>query len=180
MLERVDETAAEAGGDPSVSPPVQRAARLLRHIAEGDRVTNMSRTARELGINRTTLLRLLHTLEVERFIEALPDGQGWRIGIGLIGLTAQAFFSEDLVQTAVPVLTRLTENLSLSSHLGALDGQPLHTRLALESIGAAKMDLTAMAFCCPDLVGARMVQHDDGDGHAHCAPRISESLGKVP
>lgn len=104
-----------------ISPPVQRAARLLRHIAEGDRVTNMSRTARELGINRTTLLRLLHTLEAERFIEPRPEGQGWRIGVGLIGLTAQAFFSEDLVQTSVPVLTRLAEILSLSAHLGVLD-----------------------------------------------------------
>lgn len=104
-----------------ISPPVQRAARLLRHIAEGDRVTNMSRTARELGINRTTLLRLLHTLEAERFIEPRPEGQGWRIGVGLIGLTAQAFFSEDLVQTSVPVLTRLAETLSLSAHLGVLD-----------------------------------------------------------
>lgn len=105
-----------------LSPPVQRAARLLRHIAEGDRVTNMSRTARELGINRTTLLRLLQTLEAERFIELRPEGQGWRIGVGLIGITAQAFFSEDLVQISVPVLTRLAETLSLSAHLGVLDG----------------------------------------------------------
>jgi DNA-binding IclR family transcriptional regulator len=108
--------------DAYLSPPVQRAALLLRHIAEGDAVINMSRTARDLGINRTTLLRLLHTLEAERFIEPRPEGQGWRIGVGLIGLAAQAFFSEDLVQTSVPVLTRLAESLSLSAHLGVLDG----------------------------------------------------------
>lgn len=105
-----------------VSPAVQRAVRLLRHIAEGDPVNNLSRTARELGINRTTLLRLVHTLQTERFLEPRPEGQGWRIGVGLIGLAAQAFYSEDLVQTAVPVLTRLAESLSLSAHLGVLDG----------------------------------------------------------
>lgn len=105
-----------------ISPPVQRAALLLRHIAEGDSVANMSRTARQLDINRTTLIRLLHTLEAERFIEPRPEGPGWRIGVGLIGLTAQAFFSEDLVQISVPVLTRLAENLNLSAHLGVLDG----------------------------------------------------------
>jgi DNA-binding IclR family transcriptional regulator len=59
------------------SPPVQRVARLLRRIAEGDAVTNMARTARELGINRTTLLRLLHALEAERFIEPRSEGNGW-------------------------------------------------------------------------------------------------------
>jgi DNA-binding IclR family transcriptional regulator len=108
--------------DAYISPPVQRAARLLRYIAEGDAVTNVSRTARVLGINRTTLLRLLRTLEAERFIEPRHEGNGWRIGVGLIGLTAQAFFSEDLVQTAVPVLARLAETLGLSAHLSVLDG----------------------------------------------------------
>ena len=112
MSDRVDET--EDRGDLYTSPPVQRAARLLRHIAEGDRVLNMSRTARELGINRTTLLRLLHTLEAERFIELRPEGQAWRIGVGLIGLTAQAFFSEDLVQISVPVLTPYLSGLWLA------------------------------------------------------------------
>src|ERR1700728_4599372 len=105
------------------SPPVQRVARLLRRIAEGDAVTNMARTARELGINRTTLLRLLHALEAERFSGPRSEGNGWRIGIGLITLTAQAFFSDDLVQTAVPVLTHLAESLTLSAHLGVLDGR---------------------------------------------------------
>jgi DNA-binding IclR family transcriptional regulator len=108
--------------DAYISPPVQRAARLLRHIAEGDPVTNMSGTARALGINRTTLIRLLHTLHAERFIEPRNEGHGWRIGVGLIGVTAQAFFSEDLVQISVPVLTKLAETLGLSAHLGVLDG----------------------------------------------------------
>jgi DNA-binding IclR family transcriptional regulator len=110
--------------DAYLSPPVQRATRLLRRIAEGDRVTNMSRTARDLDISRTTLLRLLHTLEAERFIEPCgEDGSGWRIGTALIGLAARAFASEDLAEAAQPILTRLAEALGLSAHLGVLDGR---------------------------------------------------------
>ena len=123
-----DRRSAKRGDEPErayVSPAVQRAARLLRHIAEGDSVTNMSRTARQLGINRTTLMRLIETLEAERFIEARAEGRGWQIGVGLIGLTAQAFFSEDLVQIAVPVLAGLAESLTLSAHLGVLDGRDI-------------------------------------------------------
>ena len=108
--------------DAYLSPPVQRAARLLRHIADGDAVRNMTHTARDIGINRTTLLRLLRTLEAERFIEPRSDG-GWRLGTGLIGMAAQAFYSEDLVQVSVPVLTQLAETLGLSAHLGILDGR---------------------------------------------------------
>ena len=109
--------------DAYLSPPVQRAARLLRRISEGDAVTNMARTARELEINRTTLLRLLHTLESERLIEPRgADIPGWRIGRGLIAMAAHAFYADDMVQAAVPVLTRLAEALGLSTHLGQLDG----------------------------------------------------------
>jgi DNA-binding IclR family transcriptional regulator len=114
---------SEAAEDAYLSPPVQRATRLLRRIAEGDAVTNMSRTARDLDISRTTLLRLLHTLEAERFIEPRAgEGSGWRIGTALIGLAARAF-GEDLAEAAQPVLTRLAETLGLSAHLGVLDGR---------------------------------------------------------
>lgn len=106
-----------------LSPAVQRAAALLRHIADGDRAANMAQTARALGINRTTLLRLLRTLEAERLIEADSDRGGWKIGLGLIGLAAQAFFSQDLVQLAIPVADRLVEALGLSAHLAVRDGR---------------------------------------------------------
>lgn len=112
--------------DAYLSAPVQRAARLLRHVADGNPAANMAHAARELGINRTTLLRLLHTLEAERLIEPRGAGMpGWRIGMGLVGMAAQAFFAMDLVQAAIPVLARLAESLSLSAHLGVLDGRDI-------------------------------------------------------
>src|SRR5436190_9492835 len=105
-----------------IAPPVQRAVRLIRHVAEGNPVLNMSETAKTLKINRTTLLRLLHTLETEGFVERRPNGGGFQVGLSLIEVGARAVFSRDLVQVAVPVLTRLAETLQLSSHLGVLDG----------------------------------------------------------
>jgi DNA-binding IclR family transcriptional regulator len=118
----IDDTGPEEPGQTAyVAPPVQRAIRLLRHIADGETVANMSRAAEKLGINRTTLVRLLHTLESERFIEKLPAG-GYRIGLGLVGLAAKSSYSQDLVQTALPIVTRLAEHTGLSAHLGLLDG----------------------------------------------------------
>jgi DNA-binding IclR family transcriptional regulator len=110
--------------DPYLSPPVQRAARLLRHIAGGDAVTNMAATARALDINRTTLLRLLHTLEAEGFIEPRGGGKpGWRVGLALFGLVARAFASEDLAEIATPILDAMAHELGFSTHLGVLDGR---------------------------------------------------------
>jgi DNA-binding IclR family transcriptional regulator len=107
---------------PYIAPPVQRAVRLIRHVAEGNPVLNMSETAKVLKINRTTLLRLLHTLEVEGFVERRPGGTGYQVGLALLEVGARALFSQDLVPVAVPVLTQLAETLQLSAHLGVLDG----------------------------------------------------------
>ena len=111
-----------SAGDAYIAPPVQRAVRLIRHVAEGNAVLNMSETAKTLKINRTTLLRLLHTLEVEGFVERQPNGAGYQVGLSFLELGARALFSQDLVQVAVPVLTRIAETLQLSAHLGVLDG----------------------------------------------------------
>src|SRR5258708_12123281 len=90
-----------------IAPPVQRAVRLIRHVAEGNPVLNMSETAKTLKINRTTLLRLLHTLELEGFVERRPDGAGYQTGLALLEVSPRALFAHDLVQPAIPVLTPL-------------------------------------------------------------------------
>ncbi len=104
-------------------PPVVRAFKLLRHIAAGDSVSNMSRTARAIGISRTTLIRLVATLEAEQMIEREGDTGGYKLGIGLAGLAGQTLASRDIVRAGDPVLQSLTDELSLSSHLGVLYGR---------------------------------------------------------
>ena len=103
-------------------PPVERAFRLLRHIASGDSVANMSVSARKLGISRTTLMRLIGTLEAEQMIERKTDGSGYGLGLGLVGLAGQALYASDLVQVGDPVIAGLSLQLSLSTHVGVLDG----------------------------------------------------------
>ncbi|MAW88319.1 MAG: IclR family transcriptional regulator [Phyllobacteriaceae bacterium] len=102
-------------------PPVERAFRVLRYIADGNPCANLSRAAKETGVNRTTLLRLLHTLEQEAMIEKAETGQGYILGTGLINLAASALYSRDIVQVAHPELRRLVRELGLSAHLGIMD-----------------------------------------------------------
>lgn len=104
-------------------PPVQRAMHLLRYIADGNAAANPRQAAEELGINRTTLIRLLATLEAETVIERRRDGSGYQLGIGMATLTARALFSADIVHVADPILADLSNSLGLSSHLGILEGR---------------------------------------------------------
>ena len=121
MLQKL-EIATKPAAQYSV-PPVVRAVKVLRHIAAGHSVANQTQAARAIGINRTTLLRLLHTLETEGFIERMPGTDDYGLGTGLIALAAQKIFSLDVAQVARPVLDRLAARLGLSSHLGILDGR---------------------------------------------------------
>ncbi|RMH49110.1 MAG: IclR family transcriptional regulator [Alphaproteobacteria bacterium] len=116
----------ESGARPDYSvPPVRRAIAVLRHIAAGNRCRNSSQAAREIGINRTTLIRILATLEAERLIEALPEEGGYRLGTGLIALASKALNQRDLIPTARPVLARLVRRLNLSAHLGVREGREI-------------------------------------------------------
>lgn len=103
-------------------PPVHRAITLLRAIADGETISNPSASAKLTGINRTTLIRLLQTLEAERMIEKIPNASGYRIGLGLVALAAHSSYSRDLIQTAQPIAFRLAEKIGLSVHVGVLDG----------------------------------------------------------
>ncbi len=105
-------------------PAVERAIRLLRHVGAGRSLANLSVAAREIGINRTTLMRLVAALEAEGFLEKQPDGD-YALGPGFIELAAHRIFSSDVSTLAGPVLDRLAAELGLSCHLGILDGRDI-------------------------------------------------------
>src|SRR6056297_1643289 len=120
------EPAEGARGEPGYTvPPVSRAFALLRHIAEGNRCRNVSQTSKALGINRTTLIRLLATLEAERIVERAGEGGGYRLGTGLIALASEALNQRGILQIARPLLKRLVKELGLSAHFGMREGTRL-------------------------------------------------------
>lgn len=106
-------------------PPVERALKLLHYIGSGQRARNLSTVSRDLGINRTTLIRLIHTLLEHRMIEELGDGGGYRLGAGLVSLGAQAIQDRDIVQVCQPILRELCTEAGMSAHLGILDGREI-------------------------------------------------------
>jgi DNA-binding IclR family transcriptional regulator len=115
--------ADEASNSPAYDvPPVTRAISLLRYIAAGNRCRNMSKAASALGINRTTLIRLLHTMEREQLIEQDIQGGGYILSYGVLELASNMLASRDIVRVSRPILNRLASRTSLSAHLGVLSG----------------------------------------------------------
>ena len=106
-------------------PPVERALKLLRYIGDGNRARNLSTVSKDLDINRTTLIRLIHTLVDHRMIEEIDEGTGYRLGAGLVSLGAQAIQGRDIVQVCQPILRKLCQETGMSAHLGILDGRDI-------------------------------------------------------
>jgi DNA-binding IclR family transcriptional regulator len=106
-------------------PPVERALALLRYIGDGNTARNLSNVSRDLKINRTTLIRLIHTLLDQRMIEEISQGGGYRLGAALVSLGAQAIQGRDIVRVCQPVLQSLCRSTGMSAHLGVLDGRDI-------------------------------------------------------
>ncbi|NLU84757.1 IclR family transcriptional regulator [Rhodococcus sp. HNM0569] len=103
------------------STPVQRAFRLLEHIAAGGTTTNFSEIARATGINRVTATRLLAELENAGMVERSPGG-GHRAAMPLLALAARVLADETLVSMSERALEELGRRLGLSAYLVVLDG----------------------------------------------------------
>lgn len=107
--------------DASASP-VERAFRLLRFIAEGGSTANLSDVARQINVNRITVMRLLESLKAADLIEASPDSGTHRLGMPFLTLAASALGSSDLTARARQILPGLVEKTGLSAYLAVLEG----------------------------------------------------------
>ena len=102
-------------------PPVDRAIRLLRYIGEGNKCRNLTKASNHLSINRTTLIRLIHSLLDNGMVDEIGENEGYRLGVGAITLAAKAIESRDIVQMSLLPIQELVEKSKMSAHLGILD-----------------------------------------------------------
>ncbi|MCC2098141.1 MAG: IclR family transcriptional regulator, partial [Hyphomicrobiales bacterium] len=78
--------------------------------------------AQELALPRTTVFRMLHTLEANGFIRREEDERHFRLGPAILGSGFAYLASLDFVEIAQPILQKLRERTGLSVHMAILDG----------------------------------------------------------
>lgn len=76
----------------------------------------------QLGLNKSTLHRLLYTLEYAGYVEKMPDGRSYRLGIKLVQLASTRLNDVQIITEAKPHLLRLVEDIHQAVHLGILSG----------------------------------------------------------
>ena len=96
---------------------VERAILVLEELAAAPGPIGTNELARRVGINASTVSRLLGTLEGAGFVEREAGGQRWQMGVRVVHLANAALARFDLRGLARPLLERLTERTGETSTL---------------------------------------------------------------
>lgn len=105
-----------------MSQSIQRAIDLIRLTAQ--RPVSLTEAADEIGVHKSTALRILQTLESARFVRRTGAGT-YVFGSGLIELSERTLGSIDLRQQAAPILRELQRRVGHTVHLAQLTGDEI-------------------------------------------------------
>lgn len=101
---------------------VERALDVLSCFSSQTPELSMTQIAEKIGIHKSTVHRLLATLENRRFVDRDPATGLYRAGIRLLQLAYLTLEHNDLRQLAAPFLSKLREQFLETIDLGVLDG----------------------------------------------------------
>jgi IclR family KDG regulon transcriptional repressor len=102
---------------PGSSKSLQKALRILLHMGQRSPNVGVAELASELGLNKSTVYRLLCAMEKFGLVERLPEGERYRLGLKLHELGTRAIESRNLRAEAHPFLMELAEKSGECVHL---------------------------------------------------------------
>jgi DNA-binding IclR family transcriptional regulator len=100
---------------------VERALDVLLCFSRHTPELTMTQIATEVGLHKSTMHRLLATLEKKRFVQRNPETGAYRLGIRLLQMAYLTLEQYDLRRLAAPFLHLLLEEHRETVHLAVLD-----------------------------------------------------------
>ncbi len=108
-----------------VVPALAQGLSLLNLFSRDAPTLTAPEIATRLGLSRTTVFRLLHTLQLMGFVSREQDERSYSPGPALLNRGFAYLASLDLVERAQPILQRLRDETGMSAHLAVRDGQEI-------------------------------------------------------
>jgi DNA-binding IclR family transcriptional regulator len=110
------------GQSRSTVQSVERAIAILNAFSPERPERGIGELSRELDLHKSTVSRLMKTLERGGLLARHPETERYRLGVGLIGLAEQVVSHLDLREVARPFLRRLAETCQETVNLAVLNG----------------------------------------------------------
>ncbi|MFC8502139.1 IclR family transcriptional regulator [Pedococcus sp. NPDC057267] len=108
---------------------------VLEAFSIQEPVLGVTEIARRVGLHKSTVSRILATLEQAGYVEREPAGGRFRLGLGLIALTGPLLADLDVRRVAGAALQRLTERTGETSALMVWNG---HEAVVVEQVPSPK------------------------------------------
>ena len=113
---------AELDNDERYSvPALDRGLRILGLFTREQRRLSLADIARALDLSRSSVFRLIFTLERGGFLSRVGDRQ-YQLGTGVLRLGFSVLAQQDVAEVARPLLEALRDRVQASAHLGVLVG----------------------------------------------------------
>ncbi len=180
MSDTVDPASAELSGDAVAATPSERsrrtlssvtnAARLLKQFSSNQRDLGVTELATRLGLGKSTVHRLLATLESERLVEQDPVSGRYRLGLAVFELGTAASSPTDLHQAVLLPMSMLRVRTGETVQMAVLDGREVVYIERLESPNTLRLFLA---------VGARNDAHSTGTGKCLLAYLDDQALDRI-
>ena len=119
-----------------MSQSLGRALQILVSLGEGER--SLDQLAAELDVHKTTVLRLLRTMEAERFVRR-DDAHRYRLGSRLFALADVAREQHVVRDVAAPHLRQLNQSTGQTVHLAAWENGEVVYIDKLDSVRSVRM-----------------------------------------
>jgi len=104
-------------------PGLERGLRILSEFSRQTPTLTAPELARRLDVPRTTVFRLLVTLENLGFVERARNGREYQLGTAVLKLGFEYLASLSLTELSRPILQRLRDELNYSANLVIRDGR---------------------------------------------------------
>lgn len=106
---------------PRGTSPVATAMAVLRCFRPERPVLGVVEIAEQIGLHKSSVSRMMTTLEAEGLVEQDPLSKKFRLGLGLLSVAGSLLANLDVRRAALPVLTELTERTGETSSLVVWD-----------------------------------------------------------
>lgn len=148
---------------------LERAFGILRVVAGSARGTTVTEVTRQTGLPKSTVSRLLATLEQLEAVERNSATNVFTIGRGIVALAAHVPHSDTLAVIARPHLQELSEQIGETVALAMPDGDYAYVADQISSRHAIQVR---------DWTGQRIEMHALSTGRVFLAARTPEALAR--
>ena len=107
---------------PATIQSVQRALAILRCFTKEDAELGVTQISKHLALHKSTVSRLLATLEQQGFVEKNLETEKYRLGLQLVTLAGIVLEQIDLREVATPYLNQLAELTQETVNMVVLSG----------------------------------------------------------